>query len=69
MKNGKVFYRYWPVGDKWCYLLNGNVRTGFESAEKAGIAMRSEFFYLRSCRRAENREPMTFADERTEKDT
>ena len=66
MKNGKVFYR---LGRQWCYALDGTVRTGFESAEKAGIAMRSESFYLRSCRRAENREPMTFADERAEKVT
>lgn len=59
MKDGKVFYR---VGLGWCYTLRGVGRSGFETAEAAGLEMRRESFYLRSVRRAENREPLTFGD-------
>ena len=64
MKVG-VYYR---VGTGWCYRVSVahhiNERGPFSSAKEAGIAMRSEQFYMRSVRRAVNRKPMTFCDDR-----
>lgn len=53
---------HYVTGAGWHYTLGGEQRGPFPSARDAALAMKREAYYLRACRRVEEKRPMTQTD-------